>query len=69
MLLLKKKDLAGALSIAITADNWTWSKNLAYMAIPVCFISEEWKLVSNTISVRILVCESLKEALIELLLK
>ncbi len=39
------------------------------MAITVCFINEEWKLVSNTISVRILVGkhynESLKEALIE----
>jgi len=67
--LLLKKDLAGALSVAVTADIWISCQNFAYMAITVCFISEEWKLVSNTISVRILVGkhdnESLKEALIE----
>ena len=45
------------------------SKFSIHVAITVCFINEEWKLVSNTISVRILVGkhdnESLKEALIE----
>ena len=38
---IKKKDLAGALSIAVTADIWTSCQNLAYMAITVCFINEE----------------------------
>ena len=64
----KKKDLAGNLSI-VTTDIQTSCQNLAYMAIAVFFINEEWKLVSLTISVRILVGkhynESLKEALIE----
>ncbi len=55
VLLLKKKDLAGAFSIALTTDIWTSCQNLACMALTVCYINEEWKLVSNTISVRILV--------------
>ena len=64
-----KNDLAGAISIAATTDIWTSCQNLAYMAVTVHFVNEEWKLISHTISVRNLVGkhdnESLKEALIE----
>jgi len=35
-----KKDLAGALSIAVTTDVWTSCQNLAYVAITVHFINE-----------------------------
>jgi len=44
---IKKKDLAGALFIAVTADIWTSCQNLAYMAITVCFINEEWFQIRN----------------------
>ena len=61
-----KNDLAGAIFIAVTTDIWT-CQNVAYMAVTVHFINEEWKLISHTISVRNLVGkhdnESLKEAL------
>jgi len=41
VLLLKKKDLAGAFSIALTTDIWASCQNLACMALTVCFINEE----------------------------
>jgi hypothetical protein len=38
---LKKKDLSGALSIAVAADIWKSCQNLANVAIIVCFINDE----------------------------